>query len=88
MCLAVPGRVIRWVDRDPLFARAELDFNGLKRECCMSCVTDVEPGDYVIVHAGIAISRIDQEQVRRFNHDMGDAGTQYESQGERPSEIP
>ncbi len=59
MCLGVPGKVVRWVDRDPLFARAEIEFDGVRRVCHMACVTEAAEGDYVVVHAGIAISRID-----------------------------
>jgi hydrogenase expression/formation protein HypC len=60
MCLAIPGRVVSWIDRDPLFASAEVEFGGIRRRCHMACVPEAEPGDYVIVHAGIAISRVDQ----------------------------
>jgi hydrogenase expression/formation protein HypC len=60
MCLAIPGRVVAWIDRDPLFASAEVEFEGIRRRCHMACVPEVEPGDYVIVHAGIAISRVDE----------------------------
>ena len=65
MCLGVPGQVVRWVDRDPLFARAEIAFGELRRICHMACVTDAAEGDYVIVHAGLAISRIDAAEARR-----------------------
>lgn len=59
MCLGVPGRVVAWVDRDPLMARAEIEFDGIRRVCHLACVPEAEIGDYVVVHAGIAISRID-----------------------------
>jgi hydrogenase expression/formation protein HypC len=70
MCLGVPGRVVRWIDHDPLFARAEVEFGGLRRECCLACVPDVKVGDYVIVHAGVAITRIDAAQARRIESDL------------------
>lgn len=70
MCLGVPGRVVRWIDRDPLFARAEVEFGALRQECCMACVPDVEEGDYVVVHAGVAISRIDPAQAQRVESDL------------------
>lgn len=65
MCLAIPGRVVRWIDRDPLFARAEIEFGGVRRICHMACVTDASEGEFVVVHAGVAISRIDEAQARR-----------------------
>ena len=60
MCLAIPGRVVRWLDRDPICAAADVEFGGVTRACHMACVPQAEPGDYVIVHAGVAISIVDQ----------------------------
>lgn len=65
MCLGIPGKVVRWIDRDPTFAQAEIEFDGVQRVCHMACVTDAEQGDYVIVHAGIANSRIDAREAQR-----------------------
>ncbi len=60
MCLGVPGRVAEWVNRDPIFASARIEFAGLTRICCMACIPEAKVGEYVVVHAGIAISRIDE----------------------------
>lgn len=84
MCLAVPGRVVRWIDRDPTFAQAEVEFDGVRRTCHMACVADAQEGDYVIVHAGVAISRLDEEQARRTLEDLARLGELDESQ-ELPS---
>ena len=70
MCLAVPGRVVRWLDHDPIFAQAEVEFAGVRRACHMACVLDANEGDYVIVHASIAIARLDEEQARRTLDDL------------------
>jgi hydrogenase expression/formation protein HypC len=59
MCLAIPGEVIRWLNREPPFCEAEVRFSGVLRKINMMCVPDVDVGQYVIVHAGIAISKID-----------------------------
>lgn len=59
MCLGVPGRVERWIDRDPLTGRAEIDFGGVKRACHMACVPEAIEGDYVLVHAGVALTIVD-----------------------------
>lgn len=66
MCLAVPGKVIRWIQREPTFATAELEFDGIRRVCHMACVPDAEVGEYVIVHAGLAISRVDIQEAERI----------------------
>lgn len=70
MCLAVPGRVVRWIDRDPTFARAEVEFGGVRRVCHMACVPGVPEGDYVLVHAGVAITRLDAIEARRVLDDL------------------
>jgi len=65
MCLAIPGRVSAWLDRDASGARASVEFGGVRREVCMACVPDAREGDYVLVHAGIAITIIDADEARR-----------------------
>jgi hydrogenase expression/formation protein HypC len=65
MCLGVPGKVVRWIDRDPTFALAELEFDGVRRPIHMACTPDVEAGQYVIAHAGIAICTIDADEAER-----------------------
>jgi hydrogenase expression/formation protein HypC len=70
MCLGVPGQVVRWVNRDPLFASAEVEFGGIRRACSMACVPEVDVGDYVIVHAGIAISRMDETAAKQTLADL------------------
>jgi len=70
MCLAVPGQIVSWIERDPIFASAEIDFGGVRRVCHMACVADAAVGDYVIVHAGVAISRIDATDAHRVLEDL------------------
>lgn len=62
MCLAIPGRIVEWRNRDPLFAQALVEFGGTRKECHMACVPEAQVGDYVLVHAGLAISRIDEAE--------------------------
>lgn len=74
MCLGVPGRVVEWLDRDPLLARAQIEFEGVRRVCHLACVPEAEVGDYVIVHAGVAISRIDAEAAERLLDELRSIG--------------
>lgn len=60
MCLAVPGKILKIEGEYPL-KMAEVDFIGLTRMVCIGAV-DANVGDYVIVHAGTAISIIDPEE--------------------------
>lgn len=65
MCLGIPGRIISLRD-DLGLAMGVVDFGGIRREVCLQYVTDqVSEGDYVVVHVGFAISKVDQAEARR-----------------------
>lgn len=65
MCLGIPGRIAEVYGSEGL-PMGVVDFGGVRREVCMAYVAgEVEPGDYVIVHVGFAISRVDEEEARR-----------------------
>lgn len=65
MCLAIPARVCDMRDVEGLRV-GTVDFGGVRREICLAYVADeVVPGDYVIVHVGFAISRLDAEEAER-----------------------
>ena len=64
MCLAVPGRVVS-IDGEDLSRRGRVDFSGITKEVSLAYVPEVEIGDYVIVHVGFAISRLDEEEAAR-----------------------
>jgi hydrogenase expression/formation protein HypC len=55
MCLAIPSKITR-IDNN----MAVIDVDGVRRECSLLLVEDAQVGDYVIVHAGFAISKIDE----------------------------
>ncbi|MBA3989641.1 MAG: HypC/HybG/HupF family hydrogenase formation chaperone [Propionibacteriales bacterium] len=60
MCLAVPGRVISIEERD-MTPMAEVDFGGVKKDVCLQYIPDIRIGEYVMVHVGFAIQRMDEE---------------------------
>ena len=64
MCLAVPGRVVTREERDGT-TMAEVDFGGVRKDVCCQYIPDVATGDYVIVHVGFAIQRLDEESALR-----------------------
>ncbi|HWF10091.1 MAG TPA: HypC/HybG/HupF family hydrogenase formation chaperone [Bryobacteraceae bacterium] len=64
MCLAIPGKIIGFHDK--LGVRmSKVDFGGVTREACMDYVPDACVGEYVLVHVGFAISKVDEEEARR-----------------------
>lgn len=74
MCLAVPGRLVEWVEREPLLASGWVEFEGLRRLCHLACTPEAEVGDYLLVHAGIAIGRIDAGEALRLLDDLKRGG--------------
>ncbi len=60
MCLAVPGRVMSLETRDDT-PMAEVDFGGVRKEVCLQYIPDVKIGEYVVVHVGFAIQRLDEQ---------------------------
>ena len=65
MCLAVPGRLLSIAGDDPLARTGKVSFGGILKEVNLTCVPEVKIGDYVIVHAGLAISVLDEEEAAR-----------------------
>jgi len=64
MCLAVPGRILRVEDRDGTLMSV-VDFGGVQKEVCLQYVPDADVGEYVVVHVGFAIQRLDEESAMR-----------------------
>lgn len=62
MCLAVPGKVIEVEGEDPLLRNAKVSFGGVIKEVSLACAPEAGLGDYVLVHVGLAISVIDEEE--------------------------
>lgn len=74
MCLGIPGRVLSVVEGDLRSGRVA--FGGIVKEVCLAYVPEAGVGDYVIVHAGFAISRVDEAEARRvfaYLEELGEA---------------
>jgi hydrogenase expression/formation protein HypC len=64
MCLAIPGRVTEIFTQEGMHM-AHVQFGGVSREACLNYVPETQVGDYVLVHVGFAISRVDEEEAHR-----------------------
>lgn len=64
MCLGIPGRIVELYEAHGL-AMAKVQFGGIAREACLQYVPEAKVGDYVVVHVGFAISRLDEEEAAR-----------------------
>jgi hydrogenase expression/formation protein HypC len=73
MCLGVPGRIEKvWTDAGAVMAEA--DFIGERRKVCLDYLPDLVVGDFVIVHAGYALTRLTEESARETVRMMVDLG--------------
>lgn len=63
MCLAVPGRVVSIVEVDQTLM-AEVDFGAIRKQVCLEYIPDVKVDEYVIVHVGFAIQRLDEKSAQ------------------------
>lgn len=66
MCLAVPGRVDELLPASDGLEYAVVNFDGVSRVVCTACLPDLKVNDYVLVHAGVALTRMDTEEADRL----------------------
>jgi hydrogenase expression/formation protein HypC len=65
MCLAIPG-MIEKVDAEGTIPKmADIVFGGLKKRICIDFLPDIKPGDYVVVHVGFALEKIDKDEAEK-----------------------
>jgi hydrogenase expression/formation protein HypC len=82
MCLAIPGQVLEWVDRANQIAK--VDVVGVRRNINASLLAGenggVQPGDWVLIHVGFAISKIDEEEAAATRELLEQMGAEYEQE--------
>ncbi len=64
MCLAIPGKVVEIYEESGL-PMGRLDYGGVVHQACLAYLPEIKVGDYAIVHAGFAISMLDEEEARK-----------------------
>ena len=65
MCLAVPGQVLSVAGEEPLGRTGRVSFGGVIKEVSLAYVPEAAVGDYVIVHVGFAIGRLDEQEAQQ-----------------------
>lgn len=65
MCLAIPGKIERITGEDPLTRMGQVNFGGIRKDACLAYVPEAQVGDYVIVHVGFALSRVDEAEAQK-----------------------
>jgi hydrogenase expression/formation protein HypC len=86
MCLAVPGKVVSILEEEdaPYLRRGKVDFGGVQKEICLAYTPEAEVGDYVLVHVGFSLSRIDEEEAQRIFETLREMGELEEAAGDGP----
>jgi hydrogenase expression/formation protein HypC len=83
MCLAIPGKVIEITQSNGL-CTGRVNFGGIVSQACLDYVPGVQTGDYVIVHVGFAISKVDREEAERTYQALESMGL---LEGELPPSV-
>ncbi len=65
MCLGIPGKVLA-IDTESSLPMGRVEFGGIGKDVCLAYLPDVQVGDYVLVHVGFAISKIDEQEAEEI----------------------
>jgi hydrogenase expression/formation protein HypC len=79
MCLAVPGKLMS-ISGNDLNRTGKVSFGGVMKEVSLAYVPEAQVGDYVIVHVGFALSKVDEDEAQRvfsYLEEMGELGELY-----------
>ena len=78
MCLGIPAQIVGLVDGDAGLAKAEI--SGVRREVSYALCPEIEVGDWVLIHVGFALERIDEQQARETIDLLEQMGEAYEQE--------
>jgi hydrogenase expression/formation protein HypC len=85
MCLGIPGQITKtWTDPESGIPMARVDFGGVGKEVCLALEPEAQVDEYVLVHVGFAISRIDEEEAKQTLELLTQMGELAEELGEAP----
>ena len=72
MCLAIPGRVVAISDGEGFDRRGTVDYDGVRQEVALAYLPETKIGDYVLVHVGFALTRLDAAEAERILKELRD----------------
>ena len=82
MCLGIPGKIVNIEDNPLGVPMGKVSFGGIIKEVCLAFTPEAQVGDYVIVHVGFAISRLDEEEARQTLEAFAELERIADEQGE------
>jgi hydrogenase expression/formation protein HypC len=88
MCLAIPGKILSIETGDAVFRAACVDFCGVRKTVSLAFTPEAEAGDFVLVHVGFAITRLDQEEAARTYQYLEQMGALEEIPADAPAWEP
>ncbi len=83
MCLGIPGEVLEIRDEQGLKV-GKVQFGGITRDVCLACIPDIALGEFVLVHVGFAISKVDREEAARAYATLQELGLLAELTSDAP----
>ncbi|NUM54562.1 MAG: HypC/HybG/HupF family hydrogenase formation chaperone [Candidatus Hydrogenedentes bacterium] len=81
MCLAVPGEILSIDEGDPILRKARVSFGGMVKEVSLALLPEASEGQYVLVHAGVGISIVNDAEAERIFDYLDQLGELEESGG-------
>ncbi len=79
MCLAIPGQILSVSGEESIMRVGRVDFGGVVKEVNLAFVPEASVGDYVVVHVGCALTKIDPQEARRTLALLAEAGAVAET---------
>ncbi|HEX4342374.1 MAG TPA: HypC/HybG/HupF family hydrogenase formation chaperone [Verrucomicrobiae bacterium] len=74
MCLAIPGKVLEVETNDEGVRMGRTNFGGVVKQVCLQYTPDVKPGDYVLVHVGVALGTVDEAEAEKTYRALEELG--------------
>lgn len=92
MCLAIPGKIESIeLQYDGKVRMAKVLFGGIRKEASLEMLPDAKIGDYVLVHVGVAISKVDEEEAKKtfkYIKEVGELGDLVDAEDYLPKDTP
>lgn len=90
MCLAIPGKIKSIEVENEFVRKAKVQFGGIMKEASLEMLPNVEVGDFVLVHVGVAISKVDEEEAKKtfeYLKEIGELGELEDVDEYLPKEV-
>ena len=87
MCLAIPGKVLEIVQHPSGLKMGRTNFGGIVKQVCLEYTPEVDVGDYVLVHVGFALNKVNEDEALRMYkvlEELGQLSELEDSEGLRP----